>query len=93
MKLARPVFSAFVVSATLAVVPAQTSTEDAAVLPPAAVWPDWERPECATWSPSWHRQGELPEAGRLLGAGDPFHASRIGWRKMQPGSPQAFSYL
>jgi len=48
MKLARPVFSAFVVSATLAVVPAQTSTEDAAVLPPAAVWPDWERPECAT---------------------------------------------
>jgi len=49
MKFALPVFSAFVVSATLAVVPAQTRAEDRAVLSPAAVWPaDWERPECAT---------------------------------------------
>src|SRR5271157_1191966 len=48
MKFALPVFSAFVVSATLAAVPAQTRAEDRAVPSPAAVWPDWERPECAT---------------------------------------------
>src|SRR5208337_154435 len=36
MKFALPVFSAFVVSATLAVAPAQTSAEDRAVLSPTA---------------------------------------------------------
>ncbi|HKM53687.1 MAG TPA: hypothetical protein VJY33_09775 [Isosphaeraceae bacterium] len=39
MKFALPVFSAFVVSATLAAVPAQTRAEDRAVPSPAAVWP------------------------------------------------------
>ena len=39
MKFALAVFSAILVSATLAVVPAQTSAEDRAVLSPAAVWP------------------------------------------------------
>jgi hypothetical protein len=49
MKSVLPAFSAFVVRATLAVAPAQTSAEDRAVRSPAAVWPaDWERPECAT---------------------------------------------
>src|SRR5271157_2274576 len=49
MKFSLPILSAFVVSATLAVVPAQTSADDPAVPSPAAVWPaDWERPECAT---------------------------------------------
>ncbi len=49
MQSVLPVFSACVVSATLAVVPARTSAEDRAVPSPAAVWPaDWVRPECAT---------------------------------------------
>ncbi len=39
MQSVLPVFSACVVSATLAVVPAQTSAEDRAVPSPAAVWP------------------------------------------------------
>ena len=39
MKFALPVFSAFVVSAILAVVPAQTCAEDRTVRSPAAVWP------------------------------------------------------
>src|SRR5271157_4072873 len=49
MQSVLPVFSACVVSATLAVVPERTRAEDRAVPSPAAVWPaDWERPECAT---------------------------------------------
>jgi putative heme-binding domain-containing protein len=39
MKFALSVFSAFVVSATLEVVPAQTRAEDGALRLPAAVWP------------------------------------------------------
>jgi hypothetical protein len=61
MQSVLPVFSASVVSATLAVVPAQTSAEDRAVPAPAAVWPAgplelvmaFPAPADPQWTPSF----------------------------------------